>query len=173
VGGILNETVKLVTGSAWLGPLSDYTANCRPVLSSERAPSRYKTANFRQQHFDRKYYLLASPTRVLDASTYSLTDWLTDSRKITSTTIVKVKVILQLTVSQSLCQGIEPILGLVTRYYCLFEGCFLKFAVLSLWGALSDERSGLSFVFLSLVICHYLHQTFTLHVFYSSAMYIQ
>jgi hypothetical protein len=85
----------------------------------------------------------------------------------------KVKVTLQLTVSQSLCQGIEPILGLVTRYYFLSEGCFLKFAVLSLWGALSDKRSGLSFVFLSLVIYHYLHQTFTIHVFYSSAIYIQ
>jgi hypothetical protein len=77
---------------------------------------------------------------------------------------VKVKVTLQLTVSQSLCQGIEPILGLVTRFYFLSEGCFLKFAVLSFWGALSDERSGLSFIFLCLVICHYLHQIFTLHV---------
>jgi hypothetical protein len=36
---------------------------------------------------------------------------------------VKVKVALQLAVSQSLCQGIEPILGLVTRYYFLSEGC--------------------------------------------------
>jgi hypothetical protein len=53
---------------------------------------------------------------------------------------VKVKVTLQLTVSQSLCQGIEPILGLVTRYYFLSEGCFPKFAVLSFWGALSDEK---------------------------------
>jgi hypothetical protein len=86
---------------------------------------------------------------------------------------LKVKVRLQLTVSQSLCQGIEPILGLVTRYYFLSEGCFLKFAVMSFWGALSDERSGLSFVSLCLVICHYLHQLFTLHVFYSSAIYIQ
>jgi hypothetical protein len=59
---------------------------------------------------------------------------------------VKVKVTLQLTVSQSLCQGIEPTLRLVTRYYFLSEGCFLKFAFLSLWGALSDERSGLSFL---------------------------
>jgi hypothetical protein len=41
---------------------------------------------------------------------------------------VKVNVTLQLTVSRSLCQGIEPILGLVTRYYFLSEGCFLKFA---------------------------------------------
>jgi hypothetical protein len=32
--------------------------------------------------------------------------------------------------------------GLETRYYFLSEGCFLKIAVLSLWGALSDERSG-------------------------------
>jgi hypothetical protein len=61
----------------------------------------------------------------------------------------QVKVTLQLMVSQSLCQGIEPILGLVTRYYFLSEGCFLKFAFLSFCGALSDERSGLSFVFLS------------------------
>jgi hypothetical protein len=66
----------------------------------------------------------------------------------------EVGVTLQLTfsqsVSQSVCQGIEPILGLVTRYYFLSEGYFLKVAVLSLWGALSDERSGLSFVNLSL-----------------------
>jgi hypothetical protein len=74
--------------------------------------------------------------------------------------------------SQSLCQGIEPSLGLVTRYYFLSEW-FLIFAVLSFWGALSDEKSGLSFVFLSLAIYHYLHQTFTLHVFYSLAIDIQ
>jgi hypothetical protein len=36
----------MVTGSERLGPLSDYTADYRPVLSSERAPDRYKTANF-------------------------------------------------------------------------------------------------------------------------------
>jgi hypothetical protein len=33
---------------------SDYTGNCRSVLSSERAPHMKKTANFRQQHSDRK-----------------------------------------------------------------------------------------------------------------------
>jgi hypothetical protein len=59
---------------------------------------------------------------------------------------------------------VKPTLGLVTKYYFLSEGCFLKFAVLPLWGALSDERSGLSIVFLSLVIYQYLHQTFTLHM---------
>jgi hypothetical protein len=36
-------------GSERIGPLSDYTANWRPVLSPERAPHRYKTANFKQQ----------------------------------------------------------------------------------------------------------------------------
>jgi hypothetical protein len=45
---------SIVSGSERLGLLSDYNANCRPVLSSERAPNRYKTANFRQQHSDRK-----------------------------------------------------------------------------------------------------------------------
>jgi hypothetical protein len=44
-------------------------------------------------------------------------------------------------VSQSVCQGIEPTLGLVTRYCVLSEGCFLKVAVLSVWDALSDEKS--------------------------------
>jgi hypothetical protein len=93
--------------------------------------------------------------------------------KIAILSLHKIKVTLQLTVSQSLCQGIEPSLGLVTKYYFLSEGCFLKFAVLSLWGTLSNERSGLSFVFLSLVIYHYLHQTFMLYIFYSSAIYMQ
>jgi hypothetical protein len=87
---------------------------------------------------------------------------------------VKVKVILQLTVGQSLCQGIEPILALVTRYYFLSEGFFsLKFAVLPFWGALSDERSGLSFVFLCLVICHYLHQIFTFSNLYTINIKLQ
>jgi hypothetical protein len=35
-------------------------------------------------------------------------------------------------VSQSLCKDAEPTLGLVTRYYFLSEGYFLKAAVLSL-----------------------------------------
>jgi hypothetical protein len=60
--------------------MSDYTANCRPVLSSERAPYRHKTADFTQQHSDRKSNLVASPKRVLDTKTY----WLTVSRKVTS-----------------------------------------------------------------------------------------
>jgi hypothetical protein len=36
-------------------------------------------------------------------------------------------------------------MGLITRYYFQSECCCLKFAVLSLWGALSDERTGLQF----------------------------
>jgi hypothetical protein len=43
--------------------MSDYAANCRLVLSSERTPHGYKTANFRQQPSDTKKYLVASPTR--------------------------------------------------------------------------------------------------------------
>jgi hypothetical protein len=35
------------------------------------------------------------------------------------------------------------LVGLATRYYFLSECCYLKFAALFLWGALSDERTGL------------------------------
>jgi hypothetical protein len=45
--------------------------------------------------------------------------------------------------SQSVCLGVEPNLGLLTRDIFFF---FLKVTVLSFGGALSDERSGLSFV---------------------------
>jgi hypothetical protein len=37
------------------------------------------------------------------------------------------------------------LVGLATRYYFLSECCCMKFAVLFLWGALSDERSRLQF----------------------------
>jgi hypothetical protein len=53
----------------------------------------------------------------------------------------KVKVALRLTVSQSVCFGVEPNLGLLTRVTFPF-----KVTVLSVWGALSDERLGLYFV---------------------------
>jgi hypothetical protein len=56
--------------------------------------------------------------------------------------LVKVKVTLRLTVSQSVSLGVEPHLGLMTRYLVLFDSYGLFF----LWGALSDERTGLSFV---------------------------
>jgi hypothetical protein len=51
-------------------------------------------------------------------------------------------------VSQSVSQYVllsSTLVGLVTRYYFLSECCCLKFAVLFLWGALSDERTGLQF----------------------------
>jgi hypothetical protein len=45
---------------------------------------------------------------------------------------VEVEVTLRLTASQPVCQGFEPTLELVPRYYFLPEGCCLKIAVLSL-----------------------------------------
>jgi hypothetical protein len=47
-------------------------------------------------------------------------------------------------VSQSVSQYIlvsSTIAGLVIRYYFLSECCCLKFSVLFMWGALSDERT--------------------------------
>jgi hypothetical protein len=38
-------------------------------------------------------------------------------------------------------KSVEPTLGLVTRYYFLSECFCLKFAVLFLWSALSDDRT--------------------------------
>jgi hypothetical protein len=63
---------------------------------------------------------------------------------------VRVTVTLQLTVSQSVCLGVEPNLGLLTRDLTCFLFLFLKVTVLSFGGALSDKRSGLSFVRLRL-----------------------
>jgi hypothetical protein len=45
-------------------------------------------------------------------------------------------------VSQSVSLGVGPHLGLMTRYYF-----YLTITVLLLWGALSDERTGLTFVY--------------------------
>jgi hypothetical protein len=55
---------------------------------------------------------------------------------------VKVKVTLRLMVSQSVSLGVEPHLELMTRYLLLFDSYGLV-----LWGALSDERTSLSFVY--------------------------
>jgi hypothetical protein len=55
---------------------------------------------------------------------------------------VKVKVTLRLSIGQSVSLGVEPHLGLMTRYLLLFDSYGLV-----LWGALSDERTGLSFVY--------------------------
>jgi hypothetical protein len=40
----------------------------------------------------------------------------------------------------------STLVGLATRYYFLSECYCLKFAILILWGALSDERTRLQFV---------------------------
>jgi hypothetical protein len=55
----------------------------------------------------------------------------------------KVKLALRLTVSQSVSLGVEPHLGLMTRYLLLFDSYGLVFV----GGALSDERMGLFFVY--------------------------
>jgi hypothetical protein len=58
----------------------------------------------------------------------------------------KVEVTLQLTVSQSVCLGMEDPCGTCDRIL-LPVCCCLKFAVLYLWGALSDERTALQFAY--------------------------
>jgi hypothetical protein len=63
----------------------------------------------------------------------------------TSQHFLNVRVTLRLTVSQYVLVS-RPLCGRLTRYCLLFESLGMKFVVLSLWGALSDERPGLSFV---------------------------
>jgi hypothetical protein len=59
---------------------------------------------------------------------------------------VKVKVTFRPTVSQSVRLGVKPILGLLTRILSSSEVYFWTLRSCLFWGALSDERSGLSFV---------------------------
>jgi hypothetical protein len=56
---------------------------------------------------------------------------------------------MRLTVSQYVLVS-STLVGLATRYYFLSGYCCLKFAVLYLLGALSDERTGLQFAVYSL-----------------------
>jgi hypothetical protein len=63
--------------------------------------------------------------------------------------VVEAKVTLRLTVNQSVLVS-STLVGLATRYYFLLECCYLKFAVLFPWGALSDERTDLQFTVQSL-----------------------
>jgi hypothetical protein len=58
--------------------------------------------------------------------------------------IVEVEVTLRMTVSQYVFVS-STLVGLAPRYYFLSESYCLKFAVLYLWGALFDERTGLQF----------------------------
>jgi hypothetical protein len=55
----------------------------------------------------------------------------------------------------------SPLCGRLTRYCFLLKSLGLEFVGLSLWGALSVERPGLSFVSHSLVICLCVHLLFT------------
>jgi hypothetical protein len=52
----------------------------------------------------------------------------------------RVRVTLRLTVSQSVCLGFEPTLWTIDEILLHFQCLSLKFVVLSLWDALSDER---------------------------------
>jgi hypothetical protein len=56
--------------------------------------------------------------------------------------VLKFKVTLRLTVSQSVSLHVEPHLVLMTRNLLLFHSYGLI-----LWGALSEERTGLSFIY--------------------------
>jgi hypothetical protein len=66
----------------------------------------------------------------------------------------------------------SPLCGHLTRYWFLFKILGLEFVVLSLWGALSDERSGLSFVSHSLVICLCVHLLLTFLCFAHIYLYL-
>jgi hypothetical protein len=61
-------------------------------------------------------------------------------------------------VSRSVCLGVEPTLWTFDQILLPFQESGSGIFVLSLWGALSDERPGLSFVNHSLVIvCVYIY----------------
>jgi hypothetical protein len=65
----------------------------------------------------------------------------------------KFEVTLRLTVGRSISQYVlvsSALVGLAIRYYFLSEFCCLKFAILFLWGVLSDERTVLQFAVQSL-----------------------
>jgi hypothetical protein len=75
---------------------------------------------------------------------------------------IQAQVTLQLTVSQLVCLGVEPLMGLMTRMYVMSS--LLQYE--SSCGVLSDERAGLSVMCLCQV-CTYLHVTVSiLQLFY-------
>jgi hypothetical protein len=94
----------------------------QPAVSSPAVPwQRFLTVEILQLHALR-FYLHSLPCR----TAYRL----------------KVKDALRLTVSQSVSLGVEPYLGLMTRYLLLFHNYGLVF-----WGPLSEERTGLSLIY--------------------------
>jgi hypothetical protein len=77
---------------------------------------------------------------------------------------VRVRVTLRLTVSQPVSLGVEPLLGLMTRFLVLYiDYCGLC----SSWGALSDERVGLSFVGSLCRLCRLIIFTLVYNIVYS------
>jgi hypothetical protein len=70
----------VVTSPLRLWPLTDCTTNYRPVLSSERAHQDEEQSNFPAKERKKKNLVMGSK-RVPDTKTC----WLTDSRKVTST----------------------------------------------------------------------------------------
>jgi hypothetical protein len=118
----------------------DFTSRCLVAASNgERSPSS-GLPNCPRPH------LTATGHSDWNVAVLELTHQSNPSLKL----LTQVKVTLQLTFSQLVCLGVEPHLGLMTRYF--FYLFFVKVAVLSIWGALSDERTGLSFVSQSLEV---------------------
>jgi hypothetical protein len=66
---------------------------------------------------DLSFTVAASPRQCSQSQTR---DYILLSQILDSPNLVKVKVTLRLTVSQSVCLGVEPRLGLMTRYLGLF-----------------------------------------------------
>jgi hypothetical protein len=66
----------------------------------------------------------------------------------------------------------SPLCGRLTRYCFIFKSLGLEFVVQSLWGVLSDERPGLSFVSHSLIICLCVHLLLTFCVSHIYHIYI-
>jgi hypothetical protein len=83
---------------------------------------------------------------------------------------VKIKVMLRLTVSQSVCLGVESTLELVTRYYFLSESCCVVFVERPLW----REVGSVCYQSLSQsIVKMYYNLHFTCHMFYVYTIYIE
>jgi hypothetical protein len=103
--------------------------------------------------------------------------------KVKSMSKSKVKVTLRPTASQSTCPVpspesesdvlvSSPLCGRLS-IYCFLSKCLcLKYVILALWGALSDEKPGLPFVSHGLVICLCIHLQFTYLSTESAIIYV-
>jgi hypothetical protein len=84
---------------------------------------------------------------------------------------VKVKVTLRLTVGQLVCLGAEHSLGLVTRYYLLYE----SYCLVSVGRSFRREVGSVFCQYKSVIVCQYVHLIFIFSVFdtVQACMYIQ